>query len=1040
MILTKIIIYSFSIFLFSLLWENSAYAGCAVEGTMTKAKITTEATEGNDVTSCDVSGLTDLSSVFINITGFNQDIGGWDTSNVTTMANMFDGATSFNQDISDWDVSSVTTMYRMFYNADDFNNGGEVLDWSNTNSLTSIEFGFEKAESFNQSLNSWNFSNITGNGFRYVWRDATVFNNGGVTPNWNITSNVTSMTMLFFNAAAFDQPISGWNTSNVNTMSYMFSGSDFNQDISGWNVGNVTTMEDMFLNASAFNNGGAALDWSDTGSVTDMEGMFNNADAFNQDVSTWDVSSVDTMKQMFRHMSAFNNGGVPLDWANTSSVTNMQQLFYYTGSFNQPVPTSGNSWNVSNVTRMDNMFGLTTAFNQDLSSWNVTNVANFTNFLDRFAFSTSNYDLLLVAWDALNLTDSLSFSVDDTKYTGCSTAAIARANIVSTDSWTITDGGATSCVAPTLSSSTPADNATGIAENANIVLTFSLPVDVESGNITIKKTSDNSTVETIAVTNSKVTGTGTTQITINPATTLGSLTEYYVLIDATGFDNSNSDSYAGISSTTALSFTTGDNIAPSINSSSPGSPADNATGVAVDSNIVINFVEAVDAESGNITIHLTSDNSTIETIDVTGGQVSGSGTTQITINPANDLESATEYYILIDASAFDDSSGNSYAGISSTTALSFTTAENNPFLDPTIIALNQLQAEQAKKTMEESVKSIIDRIDLIRKMDSNITVQGIQLAFNLHDQFAKEVFTLASEKYLETSVEVDKKKWAVWTEGNISYGSVGETTTSLGQKIHSDGIMIGIDRKLTNDTIVGFAVSTVWQETQVGGNQAVVDTDAYSFLTYSSLKINDSSHFDSLIGLGEMDIDFVRQVTGGENTGNRDGRQIYGSVAYSLEPNQQWKDAIEKRNPSLEMKYYSRLDLGYTFFNEYKESGVADKTLHYNNHHIKNGSLSIGTTLNKDYKINNGSITPFLRFEGGASKTTNSLTEAYYNAKPSQLYTNSLNDKITTHTRIGLGIGAELDNDWSYNIVYDRQDRSNHSFTNNVYLNIRKQF
>ena len=32
----------------------------------------------------------------------------------------------------------------------------------------------------------------------------------------------------------------------------------------------------------------------------------------------------------------------------------------------------------------------------------------------------------------------------------------------------------------------------------------------------------------------------------------------------------------------------------------------------------------------------------------------------------------SEYYVLIDATAFDDSAGNSYAGISSTTALSFT--------------------------------------------------------------------------------------------------------------------------------------------------------------------------------------------------------------------------------------------------------------------------------------------------------------------------------------------------------------------------------
>ena len=48
------------------------------------------------------------------------------------------------------------------------------------------------------------------------------------------------------------------------------------------------------------------------------------------------------------------------------------------------------------------------------------------------------------------------------------------------------------------------------------MLTFSEAVDVESGNITIKKSSDNSTVESIDVTGSLVTGTGTTTITINP--------------------------------------------------------------------------------------------------------------------------------------------------------------------------------------------------------------------------------------------------------------------------------------------------------------------------------------------------------------------------------------------------------------------------------------------------------------------------------------------------------------------------------------------
>lgn len=105
------------------------------------------------------------------------------------------------------------------------------------------------------------------------------------------------------------------------------------------------------------------------------------------------------------------------------------------------------------------------------------------------------------------------------------------------------------------------------------------------------------------------------------------------------------------------------------------SPLDNATDVATDTNLVITFSEAVDVETGNITIKETADDSTFATIDVTGGLVTGTGTTTTTINPATNLSSETEYYVLIDVTAFDDAAGNSYAGIASTTAWSFTTAD-----------------------------------------------------------------------------------------------------------------------------------------------------------------------------------------------------------------------------------------------------------------------------------------------------------------------------------------------------------------------------
>ncbi len=106
------------------------------------------------------------------------------------------------------------------------------------------------------------------------------------------------------------------------------------------------------------------------------------------------------------------------------------------------------------------------------------------------------------------------------------------------------------------------------------------------------------------------------------------------------------------------------------------SPVDGATDVALASNLVITFDEAVDVETGNITIYKSSDDSVVEAIDVTGGLVTGTGTTTITINPtSNLLGGPTDYYVQIDATAFDDTSGNSFAGILDETTWNFTTID-----------------------------------------------------------------------------------------------------------------------------------------------------------------------------------------------------------------------------------------------------------------------------------------------------------------------------------------------------------------------------
>ena len=62
-----------------------------------------------DITGCDFSGVTNMSSMFLSAKSFNQDIGRWNVSNVRVMRVMFYKATSFNQDLSAWNVSRVVT-------------------------------------------------------------------------------------------------------------------------------------------------------------------------------------------------------------------------------------------------------------------------------------------------------------------------------------------------------------------------------------------------------------------------------------------------------------------------------------------------------------------------------------------------------------------------------------------------------------------------------------------------------------------------------------------------------------------------------------------------------------------------------------------------------------------------------------------------------------------------------------------------------------------------------------------------------------------
>jgi len=655
---------------------------------ITLAEIKGWDTSGDDVSTCDVSTLTDLSQAFENQSSFNQDIGSWDTSSVTNMGFMFKRATSFNQDIGSWDTSSVTDMQAMFDENTNFDK--DIGNWD-TSSVTTMSKMFRYARSFNQDIAT------SGN-------------------SWN-TSSVTTMMAMFENTN-FNKDIGNWDTSSVTDMSHMLRRSPFNKDIGSWDTSNVTTMFYMFYNASDF----------------------------NQNIRGWDVSSVTTFVNMF-----------------------------------------------VNATAMISSYG-------SVNGFDATPTATF-------------------------------FSV------------------------------------PTLSSSVPANTATGVAIDANIVLNFSESVDVETGNITIKKTSDNSTFETIDVTSSNVTGTGTAQITVNPTSNLNEGIEYYVLIDATAFG-----SYAGISSTTTLSFTT---------------------------------------------------------------------------------ESMTD-----------------------------------PTTDKDVVGSIDVQSQLAKNIVTQSTSTVSSRLSYLRQNrgNDNLSKNNIKL------DFGNAILTSLTNKLLaKNDKSIIPDNWSSWSEGSLSVSKTGDRAGSSSSETDAQALAFGFDTKLNDNDLLGFAIQYGQSDTDIGSSGSSTESENINVSVYRTRPLNDDNFIEGMFGVGLIESDLVRVSGANTLTGSRNGTQIFGSINYGK--------TFDKGDFNLTP--IARVDLGYTELDAYSESGT--DALSYAKQTIESGLASIGLEFSDIVKFNDNKLKPFGSIEYGMDFSNSSTAKMNYVSDISTIfnYTQGTNSNHLITTVIG---------------------------------------
>ena len=453
-----------------------------------------------DIGRWNTAQVTSMAGMFANAASFNGDIGGWNTARVTHMERMFNGASSFNQDIGGWDVRKVTNTEIMFAFSNAFNQNlgrwyirdGEVtiispiMAGDTVATITPQNATLDThSPVYTLSGTDAHFFTLTGDVLTIKAPPTTEKSSYTITIAFTGnrlvfgTNNQREVTITVNKAGSVANFISTWRTTTANeSITIPTTGGGYNYVVH-WGdgsseseqTGNAThtyaSAGDYTVSIGGlfpriyFNNTGDktkirdVTQWGDI-AWTSMWGAFWGASNLTVTATDApDLSRVTSMSAMFREATSFNQdiGG----W-NTASVTNMSAMFQNATSFNQDI----NRWNTGAVTDMTNMFFNVTSFNQAVGDWNVGAVRNMENMFLGVTLSPTNYDSLLVGWNRQNLQTGITFNGGGSKYRS-DVAHTARTNMMSSDTWTIADGGRVQAGdAPTkifLSSTSIAENA-----------------------------------------------------------------------------------------------------------------------------------------------------------------------------------------------------------------------------------------------------------------------------------------------------------------------------------------------------------------------------------------------------------------------------------------------------------------------------------------------------------------------------------------------------------------------------------------------------
>jgi len=352
--------------------------------------------------------------------------------------------------------------------------------------------------------------------------------------------------------------------------------------------------------------------------------------------------------------------------------------------------------------------------------------------------------------------------------------------------------------------------------------------------------------------------------------------------------------------------------------------------------------------------------------------------------------------------------------------------------DPDRAGIAEAQIETAKRAINISTNSALNRLKWIRrnKDKENLTNQNAKLNFSGTMLSTLSPLPISSFKKISNHKinKEDNKNYFHWSEGDISLGRIGETSTASRKENLTNSITYGVDRFKDDNGVEGFAIRYGLDDIDVGNVGSNLDSRTYNITYYNTSTMkSDTKYIDKIFGIGRIESDILTKLDGSNVTADRTGHQIYGTLKI--------KDEYKRNN--LTFIPSGQIDLGHTKLEGYQEVGSG--AIKVQDQHIRTQNLRAALALVDDLSTDKYTFKRHGKLEYLADTDRSSSFKYNYVSDSSSTLIDNLETGALHNLNFEVGIDIIFPERFSLFAIYERNQTFDNGYsghTDNLYLAI----